>query len=198
MAQCDRFQQQRGAGSWFAASGYEEWFACRHPHAPQAIARRSKPPINSVGSSFEEPQEGVSIRAISRMTGASKNTIVKLLADAGNACSEYQDRTLRNLPCKRIQADEIWSFVYSKQKNVPKEKRRHFGIGDVWTWTTICADTKLVPSWYVGMRDAESAHHIMQDVAKRLTNHVQLTTDGFTATWTQLTRHSDRTSITQC
>ncbi|MGB8682930.1 MAG: IS1 family transposase [Candidatus Binatus sp.] len=123
--------------------------------------------------------EGVSIRAISRMTGASKNTIVKLLADAGNACSEYQDRTLRNLPCKRIQADEIWSFVYSKQKNVPKEKRGKFGIGDVWTWTTICADTKLVPSWYVGMRDAASAHHIMQDVAKRLINRVQLTTDGF-------------------
>ena len=123
--------------------------------------------------------EGVSIRAISRMTGASKNTIVKLLADAGNACSEYQDRTLVNLPCKRIQADEIWSFVYSKQKNVPKEKRGQFGIGDVWTWTTICADTKLVPSWYVGMRDAESAHHIMQDVAKRLSSRVQLTTDGF-------------------
>jgi len=123
--------------------------------------------------------EGVSIRAISRMTGASKNTIVKLLADAGNACSEYQDRTLRNLPCKRIQADEIWSFVYAKAKNVPGKMRGQFGVGDVWTWTTLCADTKLVSSWYVGARDAESAHHIMRDVASRLTNRVQLTTDGF-------------------
>jgi IS1 family transposase len=123
--------------------------------------------------------EGVSIRAISRMTGASKNTIVKLLADAGNACSEYQDRTLRNLPCKRIQADEIWSFVYAKAKNVPEKMRGQFGIGDVWTWTTLCADTKLVPSFYVGPRDAQSAHHIMRDVASRLTNRVQLTTDGF-------------------
>jgi IS1 family transposase len=123
--------------------------------------------------------EGVSIRAISRMTGASKNTIVKLLADAGNACFEYQDKVLRNLPCKRIQADEIWSFVYAKAKNVPEKMRGQFGIGDVWTWTTICADTKLVPSWYVGARDAQSAHHIMRDVASRLTNRVQLTTDGF-------------------
>jgi IS1 family transposase len=123
--------------------------------------------------------EGVSIRAISRMTGASKNTIVKLLADAGNACAEYQDRTLRHLPCKRIQADEIWSFVYAKAKNVPEKLRGQFDIGDVWTWTTLCADTKLVPSFYVGPRDAYSAHHVMKDVASRLTNRVQLTTDGF-------------------
>jgi IS1 family transposase len=123
--------------------------------------------------------EGVSIRAISRMTGASKNTIVKLLADAGNACAEYQDRTLRNLPCKRIQADEIWSFVYAKEKNVPEKMRGQFGIGDVWTWTTLCADTKLVPAFFVGPRDADSANYIMRDVARRLTNRVQLTTDGF-------------------
>ncbi len=123
--------------------------------------------------------EGVSIRAISRMTNASKNTIVKLLADAGNACSEYQDRTLRNLPCKRIQADEIWSFCYSKQKNVPAEKRGVFGYGDVWTWTAIDADTKLVPCWHVGRRNARAAEIFMLDVASRLTNRVQLTTDGF-------------------
>ena len=123
--------------------------------------------------------EGISIRAISRMTGASKNTIVKLLADAGKACAEYQDRTLRNLPCKRIQADEIWSFVYTKAKNVPEENAWSIRRWRLWTWTTLCADTKLVPSWYVGPRDAESAHHIMQDVASRLTNRVQLTTDGF-------------------
>jgi IS1 family transposase len=123
--------------------------------------------------------EGVSIRAISRMTGASKNTIVKLLADAGNACAEYQDRTLRNLPCKRIQADEIWSFCYSKQKNIPAEKRGVFGYGDVWTWTAIDADTKLVPCWHVGRRNARDAEIFMLDVASRLTNRVQLTTDGY-------------------
>jgi IS1 family transposase len=86
---------------------------------------------------------------------------------------------LRNLPCKRIQADEIWSFVYAKKKNVPEKMRGQFGVGDVWTWTTLCADTKLVPSFYVGPRDAYLAHHVMKDVASRLTNRVQLTTDGF-------------------
>jgi IS1 family transposase len=122
--------------------------------------------------------EGVSIRAISRMTGASKNTIVKLLTDAGEACSDYQDRTLRNLPCKRLQADEIWSFVYPKQKNVPQEMRGQFGVVEVWTWTALCADTKLVPSWYVGTRDADAAYRFMSDLASRLANRVQLTTDG--------------------
>jgi IS1 family transposase len=125
--------------------------------------------------------EGVSIRAISRMTGASKNTIVKLLADAGNACSEYQDTALRNLPCKRIQADEIWSFVYAKQRNVPQDMRGQFGVGDVWTWTALCADTKLIASWYVGTRDADAAWTFMHDLASRLTNRVQLTTDGHRA-----------------
>jgi IS1 family transposase len=122
--------------------------------------------------------EGVSIRAISRMTNASKNTIVKLLANAGQACSEYQDKVLRNLPCKRIQADEIWSFVYPKQKNVPQEMRGQLGVGDVWTWTALCADTKLIASWYVGRRDAHAAYEFMTDLAGRLTSRVQLTTDG--------------------
>src|SRR6266851_74570 len=99
--------------------------------------------------------EGVSLRAITRMTGASINTVAKLLADAGNACLDYQDRVMVNLPCKRIQADEIWSFVYAKQKNVPREMRGRFGIGDVWTWTALCADTKLVPCFHVGTRDAD-------------------------------------------
>src|SRR5271154_2824274 len=117
--------------------------------------------------------EGVSIRAISRMTGASKNTIVKLLADAGQACSEYQDKTLRDLSCKLIQADEIWSFVYSKQKNVPQEKRGQFGYGDVWTWTAIDADSKLIVCWHVGTRDADAAYAFMMDVAGRLSNRVQ-------------------------
>ncbi len=125
--------------------------------------------------------EGVSIRAITRMTGASKNTVVKLLTDAGNACLKYQDKALRNLPCKRIQADEIWSFVYAKQKNVPQEKKGAFGYGDVWTWTAIDADTKLIVCWHVGTRDADAAYEFMTDVAGRLANRVQLTTDGHAA-----------------
>jgi len=122
--------------------------------------------------------EGVSIRAITRMTGASKNTVVKLLADAGRAFSEYQDRTLRGLPCKRLQLDEIWSFVYAKQKNVATAKKAPEGAGDIWTWTAIDADTKLVPSWYVGARDAYAAQAFISDLALRLANRVQLTTDG--------------------
>lgn len=122
--------------------------------------------------------EGVSIRAISRLTGASKNTLVKLLADAGNACLDYQDRTLRNLNSKRVQADEIWSFVYSKQKNVPEDKRGQFGFGDVWTWTALAADSKLIICWYLGRRDADAALTFMTDLADRLSNRIQLTTDG--------------------
>lgn len=122
--------------------------------------------------------EGVSIRAISRMTGASKNTVVKLLADAGEAFSDYQDRTLRNLPCKRVQVDEIWSFVHCKQANVKTAKAAPEGAGDIWTWTAIDADTKLVPSWYVGARDGAAAQHFIGDLALRLANRVQLTSDG--------------------
>jgi IS1 family transposase len=125
--------------------------------------------------------EGMSIRSISRMTGASKNTIVKLLADAGSAFAAYQDRTLRNLPCNRIQCDEIWLFVYSKQENVPEEMRGELGVGDVWTWTAIDADTKLVPSFMVGTRDGGTAYDFMQDLAGRLASRVQLTTDGHKA-----------------
>src|SRR5437899_1078226 len=94
--------------------------------------------------------EGSSIRATVRMTGVAKNTVVKLLAQIGGACSKYQNQVLRNLPCKRLQCDEIWSFCYAKQKNVPLSKKGKFGFGDVWTWTAICADTKLVPSWMIG------------------------------------------------
>src|SRR5262245_205929 len=114
--------------------------------------------------------EGVSIRAISRMTGASKNTIVKPLADAGNACADYQDKNLRGLTCKRLQVDEIWSFVYAKAKNVPTAKAAPQGAGDVWTWTAIDADTKLVPSFFVGGRDSYAANVFMRDLADRLTN----------------------------
>lgn len=122
--------------------------------------------------------EGNSIRATSRMTGRSKNTIVKLLADVGSACLDYQDRALRKLPCKRIQCDEIWSFCYSKQKNVPEQFQGVYGYGDVYTWTAICADTKLVPAWLVGRRNAEAARVFVDDLCGRLAKRVQLTTDG--------------------
>jgi IS1 family transposase len=122
--------------------------------------------------------EGVSLRAISRLTGASKNTIVKLLEDAGEAFSDYQDRTLRGLTCKRVQVDEIWAFVYAKAKNVQTAKAAPDGAGDCWTWLAIDADTKLIPSFYVGNRDAAAAQHFIGDLALRLANRVQLTSDG--------------------
>jgi IS1 family transposase len=122
--------------------------------------------------------EGNSIRSTVRMTGASKNTIAKLLVELGAACSEYLNKSLVNLNSKRIQCDEIWSFVGAKQKNVPTEKRDQFGIGDVWTWVAIDADSKLICSWLVGRRDPGCATEFIQDLAGRLTNRVQLTTDG--------------------
>jgi len=125
--------------------------------------------------------EGNSIRATARMTDSAKNTVVKLLVDIGKACAEYQSRTLVNLPCKRVQCDEIWSFCYAKAKNVPEDKKGQFGYGDVWVWTAICADTKIVPSWLVGNRDAETAQVFMEDLAARLANRVQLTSDGLKA-----------------
>jgi len=125
--------------------------------------------------------EGNSIRSTARITGVAKNTIVKLLKDVGKACFEYQDKTLHNLPCKRLQCDEIWSFCYAKEKNVPNKLKGQFGYGDVWTWTAIDADTKLVPSWLVGDRNAKTGYVFMRDLASRLKNRVQLTTDGHKA-----------------
>ncbi|MEO8129175.1 MAG: IS1 family transposase [Bryobacteraceae bacterium] len=123
--------------------------------------------------------EGNSIRATVRMTGVSKNTIAKLLVELGSACSEYQDSVMRNLPCKRVQCDEIWSFVYAKAKNVKSEMLEDGGYaGDVWTWIAIDADTKLVPCWTIGQRDANAAREFIGDLASRLANRVQLTTDG--------------------
>ena len=122
--------------------------------------------------------EGNSIRATCRMTKVSKPTVIKLLVDIGGICAAYQDEVLRNLPCKRIEADEIWSFVHAKAKNVPDDKRGQFGYGDVWTFLAICADSKLVPSWRIGPRDVGTATDFMQDLAGRLSNRVQLTTDG--------------------
>jgi IS1 family transposase len=122
--------------------------------------------------------EGNSIRATVRMTGVAKGTVLKLLLDLGAACEKYQDEVLRELPCKRIQCDEIWSFCYAKGKNVPAKLKGQFGFGDVWTWTALDADTKLVPTWMVGTRLAPSARAFIGDLAGRLANRVQLTTDG--------------------
>lgn len=122
--------------------------------------------------------EGNSIRATSRMTGIAQNTIIKLLADLGAACAQYQDKAFRNLTCRRLQCDEIWSFTYAKQKNVSPDKEGVFGYGDTWTWAALDADTKLVPCWLVGPRNAEAANEFIRDLAARLANKVQLTTDG--------------------
>jgi IS1 family transposase len=125
--------------------------------------------------------EGCSLRATSRMADVSINTVSKFLVDLGYACAFYQNEALRDLPCKRVQADEIWSFCYSKQKNVAPENAGVLGYGDVWTWVGMCADTKLVLSWLVGGRDAGYARDFMSDLAGRLSNRVQLTTDGHKA-----------------
>ncbi len=125
--------------------------------------------------------EGQSIRAITRITGASKNTVAKLLADAGAACAAYHDAQVRNVWAIRVQVDEIWSFCYAKQKNVADAKAAPEGAGDVWTWTAIDADSKLILSYLVGGRDAEYAMAFMDDLASRLAHRVQLTSDGHNA-----------------
>lgn len=125
--------------------------------------------------------EGNSIRATCRMTGASKNTVVKLLVDLGTVCSLHQDRVMRDLPCERIQCDEVWAFCYAKARNVPADKRGEFGYGDVWTWVALDADTKLVPTYRVGARDLQDAYAFIHDLAGRLRHRVQLTTDGLAA-----------------
>jgi IS1 family transposase len=122
--------------------------------------------------------EGSSMRSISRVIGVSINTVTKLLVDAGTACATYHDANVRDVKAQRVQCDEIWSFCYAKQKNVAKAKRLDLAYGDVWTWTAIDGDSKLIVSWLVGGRDADYANAFMSDVAQRLANRVQLTTDG--------------------
>lgn len=125
--------------------------------------------------------QGQSIRGITRLTGVSKNTVAKLLSDAGAICADYQDQALRNLTCKRIQVDEIWSFTYAKQKNVKMALAAPEGAGDTWTWTAIDAETKLVMSWLVGGRHSGNALAFMDDLKSRLLNRVQLSSDGHKA-----------------
>ena len=122
--------------------------------------------------------EGNSIRSVVRMTGVAKNTVAKLLVEVGSVCAQYQDRSLRNLPCRRVQCDEIWSFCYAKDKNLPQDKKNVFGYGSVWTWTALDADTKLIATWMVGNRGGEAAREFIEDLASRLANRIQLTTDG--------------------
>lgn len=122
--------------------------------------------------------DGASVRATGRIAGAAKGTVLKLLAEVGTACLAYQRRVFVNLPCERIEADEIWSFVGAKNANTDPALRGKGQRGDVWTWTAICADTKLIPCWLIGPRDAQAARTFMLDVASRMAGRIQLTTDG--------------------
>jgi len=122
--------------------------------------------------------EGNSIRATARMCDVDKETVMKLQLAAGFKSADYQDKVMRGLTCKRVQCDEIWAFCYAKDKNVPADKQGKFGFGSVWTWTAIDADTKLIPSFTVGNRDAASARILIEDLASRLKSRIQLTTDG--------------------
>lgn len=122
--------------------------------------------------------EGNSMRATSRLANCSINTVTKLLVDVGYACAFYQNEVLRNIESKRVQCDEIWSFCYSKEKNVAPEDKGVLGYGDVYTWTAIDADTKLAISWLVGRRDHAYAETFIGDLASRLAGRIQLTTDG--------------------
>jgi IS1 family transposase len=112
------------------------------------------------------------------MTGVARDTVLRVLEDVGTACADFHNRTVRNVRSRRIQCDEIWGFCYAKEKNVPAHLKGQFGYGDVWTWMGIDADSKLTISYLVGDRDAGSAHEFMQDLASRLANRIQLTTDG--------------------
>jgi IS1 family transposase len=125
--------------------------------------------------------EGNSMRAVSRISDVSINTVTKLLVDAGQVCSDYQDKALRNLLCHRLQLDEIWAFCYAKQRRVPFAKAAPEEAGDIWTWVAIDAETKLVPSWLVGDRSGDTSIRFVCDLSKRLANRIQITSDGHRA-----------------
>lgn len=125
--------------------------------------------------------EGNSIRAITRLLGVGKNTVARLLCTAGQACDDYQHRTLVNLKCERLEIDELWSFTYCKEANTQRAKNKPAQAGDTWTWVSICAKSKLIPSWYIGEHDLEAATILMDDLKSRLSGRVQLSTDGHRA-----------------
>ncbi|NOS72343.1 MAG: IS1 family transposase [Verrucomicrobia bacterium] len=125
--------------------------------------------------------EGCSMRSTSRLTGAAKKTVERMLVSAGTACADYLDKAMRNLNCKLLQVDEIWSFTYAKQKNVPQDMKENGEVGDTWTWVAIDAETKLIPCWHIGKRGAPDAYQFINDLAERLAGRVQLTSDGLKA-----------------
>jgi IS1 family transposase len=125
--------------------------------------------------------EGNSMRSTTRLTGTAKKTVERMLVSAGEACADFMDKTMRNLPCKILQVDEVWSFTYSKQANVPESMKGQRGVGDTWTWIALDSKTKLIPCFHVGKRDATDAYQFINDLAGRLASRVQLTSDGHTA-----------------
>ena len=142
--------------------------------------------------------EGSSVRSITRVLKVGKNTVLRLMIDAGKACEAYHNEHVKNLKSKRIQVDEIWSFIYAKQKNVAGAKAAPDGAGDAWTWTAIDADTKLIVSYFVGGRDGDCAAWFIDNLASRLANRVQLTSMATRHIWKLLRARSAPTSITRC
>jgi IS1 family transposase len=138
----------------------------------------NKLPASQRAQILHQLVEGASLRSISRIADVSINTVTKLLVDAGTVAAAYHDQNVRGLQTKRLQCDEIWSFCYAKQKNVAEAKAAPVGAGDVWTWTALDAESKMMVSWTVGHRDAESAYLLMEDVQARVKTRMQLTTDG--------------------
>ena len=152
--------------------------ATRECHTPLvALFSMNRLPIEKRALIINCLTEGMSIRGTTRIVGCSKNTVVKLLVDAGQAVSDYQDKALRDLTCRKLQADEIWSFVYAKRDSLTNNPE----AGDVWTWVAIDEDTKLVPSWMIGDRTYQTGRVFMDDLAGRMRHRVQLTTDGLHA-----------------
>jgi IS1 family transposase len=147
-------------------------------HKSSYIMNMNKLPIQKRVQILSMLCEGSSMRSISRVCDVSINTVAKMLVDAGNVCMAYHDEKVRGVTAKRVQVDEVWTFTAAKQKNVPGMKKPVDGAGDTWTWTGIDADTKLIVSWFVGGRDGDHAKLFIADLAARLANRVQLTSDA--------------------
>ena len=150
-------------------------------HSASYIRRMNKLPLKTRAKLLQLLCEGQSMRATARLEDVSFNTVAKLLADAGKACSDLHDERVQGVKAQRVQCDEIWSFTYAKQKNVPTAKAAPAEAGDTWTWTALDSDSKLIVAWLVGGRDSEYAAAFMDDLASRLATRVQLTTDGLKA-----------------